>query len=55
MRNYILAAAAVLVLALSVGPSLAKGKSSQGNDCADVLANQGGHSQAEIQECQAQQ
>ena len=62
MKNTILAAAAVLTLALSAGAGFAAernatantGSSNVYNNCASILASHEGHSQADVQYCEAQ-
>jgi hypothetical protein len=58
MRNTILAAAAAFALVLATAPSFAAGNGqSQGNSsnnyarCADILANQSGHTAGEVDYC----
>ena len=68
MKNTILAAAAVLSLALSAGAGFAaernananantgsSGSSNVFNNCASILASHEGHSQADVEYCEAQQ
>jgi hypothetical protein len=60
MRNTILAAAAAFALVLATAPSFAAPTQSQSNSsnnysrCADILANQAGHTSGEVQFCRSQ-
>jgi len=65
MRNTVLAIAAALALAAGTVPTIAaqdNKSSASKNDsaaveknCADILANRSGHTDAEIKDCQAKQ
>jgi Spy/CpxP family protein refolding chaperone len=64
MRNAIIAAAAALALAVAAAPSFAASQSpghanegssaNAGQNCADVLADQSGHSRSEVEYCRSQ-
>jgi hypothetical protein len=61
MRNTILAAIAALALAAATAPSFAGGNQNQTQNssnnysrCADVLANQSGHTSGEVEYCRSQ-